>query len=121
MTKSLKLKEDDRNALNAIYQKIAFDPTRNITLADLAFDAGINTTKLTYGFKQLFNITVHDFQVEQRMKKAETLLRLSDKDVQTIASMTGYKTKSSFTIAFKKKHGIAPRQWREKNLLTSTV
>jgi AraC-like DNA-binding protein len=35
-------------------------------------------------------------------EKAEALLQLTDKDVQLIAKLTGYKTKSSFTVAYKK-------------------
>jgi AraC-like DNA-binding protein len=115
MSKSFKLKQDDRIIMQSIYEKISSNPTDHITLSNLAFDAGINTTKLTYGFKQVFGMTVHEYLVHLRMKRAETLLLLTDKDVKTIALMTGYKTKSSFTVAFKKQHGIAPHQWREKN------
>ncbi|MCS3801025.1 helix-turn-helix domain-containing protein [Niastella sp. OAS944] len=117
MLKSLRLKEDDRNALQSIHDKIACDPTANHTLADLAYEAGINTKKLTYGFKQLFGITVYEYMVNLRMKYSESLLFFTEKDVQTIARLSGYKTKASFTLAFKKKNGIAPYKWRQKNSL----
>ncbi|MEP7372291.1 MAG: AraC family transcriptional regulator [Chitinophagaceae bacterium] len=119
MSNSLKLKEPDRNCLISIYERITKDPLSHFTIESLAYDAGINKKKLTYGFKQLFGMAVYEYQIYLRMVKAEALLLETEKDVQMIAALTGYKTKSSFTVAFKKKHNIAPHQWRKKNSILS--
>lgn len=115
----LKLRESDRERLQSIHSLITKDSFIHYTIESLAYEAGINKTKLSYGFKQLFGMGVYEYQVYLKMEKAEGLLLETDKDVQMIASLTGYKTKSSFTIAFKKKHKIPPHQWRKKNSLLS--
>lgn len=111
----LKLRESDRERLQSIQSIITKNSLTHYTIESLAYEAGINKTKLTYGFKQLFGMGVYEYQVYLKMEKAETLLLETDKDVQVIASLTGYKTKSSFSIAFKKKHKMPPHQWRKKN------
>lgn len=115
MTKLLRLREEDREALHHIHKTITSNPLHNFTLTEFAANAGINKTKLTYGFKAMFGLGVYEYQLTLRMEKAEFLLIETDKDMKQIAAITGYKTKSSFTVAFKKKHGLAPLQWRQKH------
>ena len=49
-----------------------------------------------------------------RMNEAARLLRTSDMSIQDIATKLGFSEASSLTRAFKKAHGIGPRDYREK-------
>ncbi len=52
-----------------------------------------------------------------KMKKAQTLLRISDKTISEIAYSVGYINTSKFTDAFKKLYNITPSDYRKKAVL----
>lgn len=49
-----------------------------------------------------------------RMKEAARLLRMSDFSIAEIAGKLGFAAASGLTRAFKKAHGMGPREYREK-------
>src|SRR5690349_16906029 len=103
MTTSLRLKQEDRERLQAIHQLITKDASKHFTIEQMALEAGINRTKLQYGFKQLYGYGIFEYQAQLRMEMAETMLLETDYTIKRIAMLTGYKYKSNFTKAFKKK------------------
>jgi AraC-like DNA-binding protein len=78
------------------------------SIIELARKVGTNDFKLKKGFKQLYGVTIFDFLMEARMERAKILLLETDTPVRQIALMTGYKSVSSFTAAFKGKVGYPP-------------
>lgn len=85
------------------------------TVIDLSHAIGLNDFKLKKGFKQLYGMTIFEFLLEARMKKARRLLQETDMSVHAIAISVGYKNISSFTVAFKKKFGILPSELQRNN------
>jgi len=120
MARPLNLKQEDRDFLSKIHQTISKNPTKHFTIECLAADAGMNRTKLISGFKKLFGLGIHEFQVKVRMEKAEYLLLETDKDVKEITFLTGYQTQSSFITAFKKCHNISPLKWRKRQMMVES-
>ena len=116
MARDINLKGNDRKIIISVQQDILKNPALRFTIDSIASKVGINTTKLKYGFKKLFGLGIHEYQLKLRMEKAESLLIETDKDIKRIALLTGYRNNSSFNVAFKKKHaGVAPLQWRKNN------
>src|SRR5260221_51441 len=73
-----------------------------ILIADLARETGLSETKLKHGFKELFRTSVHNYQLQKRIEKARQLLTETDNPMKHIAIATGYRSISSFSLAFKK-------------------
>ncbi|HWK04800.1 MAG TPA: AraC family transcriptional regulator [Puia sp.] len=86
--------------------------TRDIPVALICREFGLNRTKLQEGFNQLFGISVHAFISQERMKKARALLTETDESVKVIAIECGYKSISSFTRSFTRLHKMSPMQYR---------
>lgn len=107
------LKEYDLECVLSAKDILCQEPPRFITIEGLAIEVGLNRTKLQYGFKQVFGVSIYDFQLQKRMEKAKQLLQKTEKSIKEIARLTGYKSTSSFSQAFKKASGIAPLAWRK--------
>lgn len=78
------------------------------TLLQLAAIAGINEFKLKRGFKELFNQTVFAYLADVRLQMAARALREKKKTITQIAFELGYASPQHFSMAFKKKFGVAP-------------
>lgn len=70
--------------------------------------------KLEKKFRQYTGTTIYNFLIQERMKKAETLLRNTEMPAKEIAVAVGYKKPSNFTEAFKKKYGYLPSLLRQR-------
>jgi len=85
---------------------------RRPTLGQVARLVGMSTNKLSYGFKYLFNVSITDFQREQRLLEARRLLVETKLDVQRVAERVGYGHQSTFATAFKQWFGVSPTEYR---------
>ena len=81
------------------------------TIAQLAHQIGMNRTKLTQGFRYLFNETVLDYCLRKRMHRAREML-LEAVPVGTVAVLVGYEHHSSFAQAFRAYFGFPPVELR---------
>ncbi|MEM9806088.1 MAG: AraC family transcriptional regulator [Cyanobacteria bacterium P01_D01_bin.56] len=79
-------------------------PTQKI----LAQQMGISDRTLQKGFKAVFGITPFTYLTQQRMARAEQLLREPHHTVTEVASWVGYTNPSQFAAAFKRQFGISP-------------
>jgi AraC-like DNA-binding protein len=113
---AIPLRPYDLECIALAHQLLCKDPSPRITIDSLAYDIGINRNKLNYGFKQVYGVTINEFQEKQQMEKTELLLSTTRKPVKTIASLTHYCTSSRFGVVFKKTYGITPLQYRKKIL-----
>lgn len=74
----------------------------------LAQQVGISDRTLQKGFKDLFGITPFGYLTQQRMVKAERLLRGPSYTVAEVANWVGYSNPAQFAAAFKRQFGITP-------------
>ncbi|THU40476.1 helix-turn-helix transcriptional regulator [Niastella caeni] len=111
---ALNLKSHDFKCITQAHILLSKDPPPNISIEGLALEVGLNRTKLQYGFRQVYGISIYEFQIEKRIKKAKELLLTTQKPVKVIASLSGYSTGSSFVSVFKKTVGLTPLQFRKQ-------
>ncbi len=109
------MKHVDVQRIRAVKDILNHKQLPHTTIQHLAIEAGMNRTKLQYGFKKLFGVSIYTYQVQMRMEKARKLLEDTDRPIKQIAALAGYNTISSFSAAFKKAFTISPSQWRNKH------
>ena len=105
--------EDSRRLVQA-QRLIATRFSERLTLNTIGRACGLNRTKLTTGFRELFNHTVAAALSEARLNWAAEELRSRRVSISQIAYASGYLSHASFTRAFSKHYGIAPKDWRKK-------
>jgi AraC-like DNA-binding protein len=79
-------------------------------ILDLAQQVGVSDRTLLRGFKQLFGTTVIGYSMQQRLKRAEYLLRQGNLTVAEVARLMGYGHLGHFAIAFKRQFGVTPSE-----------
>jgi AraC-like DNA-binding protein len=75
---------------------------------DLAQQVGVACSTLYKGFQSVFGMTPFAYLTQQRMKRAEQLLRELDCTVTEAANRVGYTNPARFAAAFKRQFGITP-------------
>lgn len=113
--KKIKLQQSDIERIRAVKEMLDQIQRPHTTIEELAYKAGMNRTKLQYGFRKLFGQSIYSYQVRLRMDKAQRFLEETDRPIKQVASLSGYNTISSFSAAFKKTFGLSPLQWRNKH------
>lgn len=114
MPAKIKLFQRDREALELIKIWIDEHPDEAPSLFQLCRLSGLNTDKLKKGFRNLFGLPPYSYHLQQKMKKAQCLLRETEDSIFTIAVQLGYEHVSSFSNAFKKEMGCSPLGYRKE-------
>lgn len=83
-----------------------------VSLEAMAAEAGVHPSHLIRAFRQHFHCTIGDYVRELRVQQACHDLSCSDIPLSEIALTVGYSDQSHFTIAFKRKMGISPGEYR---------
>jgi AraC-like DNA-binding protein len=86
------------------------------SLIELARLAGINDHKLKVGFRACFGTTVFGYLHDYRMERSRQLLESGDLNIAEAARQVGFVNRSHFAIAFRKKFGVNPREYRQSIL-----
>ncbi len=94
------------------HEIIEKNPGKNITLPELAILAGVNTTKLTRGFKKLYGMSVNSYRTKVRMEKAGHLLLHGSYNISETAWELGYKSSRHFSETFRHYYNISPGEYR---------
>jgi AraC-like DNA-binding protein len=115
-TKLYSLTEEQAKDLFALQNyllKSLNEPKPNLEL----FEKTVNTplAKLKKLFVQMYDKTLYDFVIIEKMKSAEVLLTNTDKNVSEIAYEFGFSNPSNFSVAFKKYYELMPNEYRVKN------
>ena len=112
MGKSISMSKTERTAImeakRIIDSKLAFAPS----CEELSRLVHLSVTKLTRGFSSFYGMPIHQYIIEQRLTQAAQLLLEGDWNVNEIAAIVGYGKPSNFAAAFKKKYGVAPKNYR---------
>jgi AraC-like DNA-binding protein len=83
------------------------------SLIELARLASINDHKLKVGFRQVFGTTVFGYLHDYRMERSRQLIAAGDLSIAEAAKAVGFVNRSHFAIAFRKKFGVNPRDYRQ--------
>jgi AraC-like DNA-binding protein len=104
-----RLRARDRQQLATAREILAAEFVAPPGLAALARRVGMNSSKLCFGFRCHFGETTSDFIRRLRLGMAYDLLRTSGLQVRQIAFRAGYSHHSTFTAAFVRQFGVAPK------------
>ncbi|OUR62020.1 AraC family transcriptional regulator [Colwellia sp. 39_35_sub15_T18] len=91
-------------------------PEEDISLAQLATIAGLSQFHFIRQFKRHFDLTPHGYQIQARLKKAKTLLKLAIKPSQ-VAIDCGFHDQSHFTHHFKRALGTTPSRFQKQAIM----
>jgi AraC family transcriptional regulator len=100
------------STLKLLIDYIDADLDQNIRLADLAALAGYSQVYLSSMFKESMGIPLHQYIIQQRVKRAARLLRSSQMFLAEIAVCCGFYSHSHLTRNFKRVMGVTPKEYR---------
>lgn len=84
----------------------------NITLAELAELVDISQFHFGRLFKQSLSLSPYQYLLQQRVERAKTLLRQSDRSIVEIALECGFNSQSHLGRKFRQLTGITPKAYR---------
>lgn len=90
--------------------------SEKLTLDLIARACGLNRSKLTRGFKEMFDVTVAQAIAERRLDLARRMLLTTDLPVSFIGYESGYLNNASFARAFGRRFGRSPSDFRHREL-----
>ena len=87
----------------------------DISLQEVAYGYNKNEKYLGRLFKKEMGVDFHQYCMQLRIEKAETLLVQSTDKILDIALNCGFNNVSYFNRVFFKKHGVSPKKYRALN------
>lgn len=114
----LKSVRDNQNensfaAIRKVLRYVDAHYDEDITLEEVAGILNISPQYFSRIFKEKMGVTYVDYLTNIRIKKAQEWLVYSDKNIQEICYMVGYKDPNYFSRVFKKTVGVTPKQFVE--------
>jgi AraC-like DNA-binding protein len=83
-----------------------------LNLATVATAMKVSPNYLTSLFREVAGISLGRFILEERMGRAQRLLRADQATVKAVALALGFSDPYAFSRAFKRHTGLAPSQWQ---------
>jgi AraC family transcriptional regulator len=83
-----------------------------ITLEDIGAVAAMNSQHFLRMFKQVYNITPHQYLIDLKLQKARTLIESTDMTINEICQNIGFESVFSFSLLFKGRFGQPPSGFR---------
>jgi AraC-like DNA-binding protein len=104
------LTERERETLIRIGEMVRQGFDRQFPIAELSRHAGMNTTKLKTGFREIHGHPISRVHMTARMEEARRLLAETDYSTKQVSELVGYKYATSFIQNFQKHFGYSPSQ-----------
>jgi len=86
--------------------------TRDISLADLARLACMSVDHFLRSFRAARGTTPYRYVLEQRLRRAATMLQTTPAPVAAVATKCGFRNPSHFSVKFHAHFGVSPSQFR---------
>ncbi|MFH1498642.1 MAG: AraC family transcriptional regulator [Verrucomicrobiota bacterium] len=83
------------------------------TIRELAADLGMSPSHLRARFRTSCGVSLGRHMRERRLERACGLLRLTSARISEIAEQCGFSSLYSFSRAFRNRHGLSPKAYRE--------
>jgi AraC-like DNA-binding protein len=84
----------------------------DLSVADLAREAGLSPAHFSRSFQATFGETPHRYLLTRRLERASALLRSTDRTVADICMLVGWSSVGSFTTSFRRMFGATPTAYR---------
>jgi AraC-like DNA-binding protein len=98
--------------LNLAKEYLYANYSRNINLENLADHACLSVNHLLRTFKLAYNQSPHQFLIQLRLQRAQSLLAKTEYPIYEIVSMVGFKCTSSFIRLFRTRYKTTPLKYR---------
>jgi AraC family transcriptional regulator of arabinose operon len=85
-----------------------------VTMSDLAHQVDLSVSRLAHLFREQTGQTPQQFVEAERMTRAQQLLERTGRTITAIALEAGFDNPFYFSLRFKKRTGLSPRDWRLK-------
>ncbi|MGH7460010.1 MAG: helix-turn-helix domain-containing protein, partial [Longimicrobiales bacterium] len=95
-----------------VVRRIENGPGSDLTLQDLAREAGLSPYHFLRTFEQVTGVTPHQYLLRARLRAAAMRLASEDTRVIDIAYGSGFGDLSNFNRAFRAEFGVSPRVYR---------
>ena len=92
-----------------------------VRLKEVAREACLSPYHFHRAFRQVFGETPHAFLLRQRLGRAASLLRRRDLSVTEVCLETGFESLPSFSTLFRRRFGVAPRDFRRAGSACTTM
>ena len=100
----------ERQRLGNIIDYIEAHLTEDMSLSDLALQAGLSKFHFSRLFKQTMGLTPHKYLIRRRIEQAAQQLK-QGQSIPQVAHQFGFSDQSHFTRVFKQIKGATPRQF----------
>lgn len=107
-------KKVQHHYINIVLKYIEENYFKSVSLEKAADVVGLNPVYLSYLFKKIKKVNFSEYLNEVRLKKAEELLTDSTLKIGEISEQIGYKDARYFSSLFKKRTGMSPNEYRNK-------
>jgi DNA-binding response OmpR family regulator len=84
-------------------------------LTELAHRVGTNQARLGRAFQTHLGMSTFEYLREQRLVRAQELLAATNRPIQQIADVIGFKRAGDFATAFRQRFGVTPREYRRRH------
>lgn len=86
-----------------------------VCLEDLAPACGLSPSRLAHLFRRQVGLAPQQYLEGQRLQRARQLLELTPRPINQIAAEVGFENPFYFTLRFKRRTGLSPRDYRKKH------
>jgi AraC family transcriptional regulator len=98
--------------MNRVQEYVAANLASDITLADLATIACMSIGHFLRAFRAALGTTPYQYVLEQRLRRASSLLRTTTLPITRIATECGFKTPAHLSSKFRSRVGATPSRYR---------
>lgn len=107
---------DNQNPfINDLKKQLELYPENKLSVEEMAQKAFISKYHFIRNFKAEVGLTPHQFQIQNRIRKAQRLLHQTD-TITEVALTTGFCDQSHFIKQFKKYVGLPPLTYKKSSL-----
>ena len=93
---------------------IEYRYAENVKVSELAEHCGLNRSYMTKCFTEDTGVSPKEYLMQFRLAKAKELLANAELPVSNVAYAVGYSDPLAFSKSFKKREGMSPLEYREK-------
>jgi transcriptional regulator GlxA family with amidase domain len=109
----LQYRNHDSPLVHAVQDYLSEHSANAPAYGTLAGRFGVSYRHLARCFMQACGLTLKAYHQQLRLAMAERLLEQSDWPIERVAEHCGFATPQAFRAAWRQRHDLAPRQWRD--------
>ena len=104
-----------KQLMEAAAERLERELHNKISIPELAADLNMSYTNFRRAFSEFFKVSPKEFRIQRRIENIQVILSSNDMTLQEIAEQFGYADVYTLSHQFKKKTGISPKEFRDRN------